>query len=306
MNIRTFDLNLLPVFRAIFETKSVSYAAKSVGLSQPAVSNALSRLRAQYGDPLFERVGGRMEPTDCARDIAPAIIAALDGVGTTLQGQFDPAGLSRTFKVGLVSYSGFYVLPALIEKLRFEAPNVQVLPEHMDEDVAYRGLEEASLDFALGIFWNKRTSFVRTRLMDSSFNVIMRPDHPLKGDTIRADQLIAYPHVRLPILDNIDKILDSHGLKRNFGATSPNPLAVPFMVARSDMLAILPSRLAMAFTSVCPLREASLAFALPRCEIELVLHQRHRATASYQWFAGCIEMLTAEISAMMQPTLTAD
>ena len=99
VNIRTFDLNLLPVFRAIFETHSVSNAAKAVGLSQPAVSNALSRLRAQYGNPLFERMGGRMEPTDRAREIAPVIVGALDGIVTTLQGRFDPAHLSRTFKI---------------------------------------------------------------------------------------------------------------------------------------------------------------------------------------------------------------
>jgi hypothetical protein len=110
----------------------------------------------------------------------------------------------------------------------------------------------------------------------------------------------AYPHIRLPVLDNLDKILNAHGLRRSFGATSPNPLAVPFMVSQSDMLAILPSRLAMSFATVCPLREVSLALDLPRCEIELVSNPKHGSEVAFRWFADCVRTLTLDVDRSMR------
>jgi DNA-binding transcriptional LysR family regulator len=300
MNIRSIDLNLLPVMRALLENRSVSGAARSLGLTQAAVSNALARLRGHYGDPLFHRSHGRMEPTPYALELGLTIGDALARIESTLDTVFDPRTLNRTFRVGLVSYSGFYFLPALIEKLRFESPHVQVLPEHIEEASAYQSLQEFELDFAMGMFWEKPRSFMREVLMDTTFKVIMRPDHPIKSRKVSAEEVIAYPHVRLPVLDNLDKMLDASGLKRSFGAISPNPLAVPFLVSKSDMLAILPSRLAMAFATVCPLREASLAIELPRCKIELVSHPKHGKEAAFRWFSDCLRTLTLDIEKNMQ------
>jgi DNA-binding transcriptional LysR family regulator len=221
-------------------------------------------------------------------------------IESTLERKFDPHTLVRTFKLGLVSYSGFYFLPALIEKLRFEAPHVQVIPEHMTEASAYDALADLELDFAMGIFWKKSPSLTRSVLLDTSFKVIMRPGHPITGDAITADEVVAYPHVRLPVLDNLDRILDANGLKRNFAATSPNPLAVPFLISQSDMLAILPSRLAMSFATVCPLREASLSIDMPRCEIELISHPKHDKEAAFRWFTASLRNLTLDVDRTMQ------
>ena len=266
VNIRGFDLNLLPVLRALLEYRSVSSAADSLGLSQPAVSNALSRLRGHYGDPLFHRTGGRMEPTARAVEVGFSIVDALARIESTLERGFNPRSLSKTFKVALVSYSGFLFLPALIEKLCFEAPNVQVKPEHMDELTAYRALSNLELDFAMGIFWEKSPMFSRLPLLETSFKVITRPGHPLSKMLATTENLASYKHIRLPVLDNVDRILDAHGLSREFGATSVNPFTVPFMVSQSDMIVILPSRLIMSFATICPLHEMPLAFSLPRCE----------------------------------------
>ncbi|WFU58325.1 LysR substrate-binding domain-containing protein [Bradyrhizobium pachyrhizi] len=242
-----------------------------------------------------------MEPTARALEIGSIIADALARIESTLERKFDPYTLVRTFKLGLVSYSGFYFLPALIEKLRFEAPHVQVLPEHMTEASAYEALEALELDFAMGIFWRKAPSLTRSVLLDTSFKVIMRPGHPIAAGAITPEKVAGYPHIRLPVLDNVERMLDANGLKRHFAATSPNPLAVPFLVSQSDMLAILPSRLAMAFATVCPLQEASLPIEMPRCEIELVAHPKHDTEAGFQWFADCLRNLTLDLDRTMQP-----
>jgi DNA-binding transcriptional LysR family regulator len=289
------------VLRALLLHKNVSLAAAELGLSQPAVSHALSRLRQHYKDPLFHREKGRMEPTPRAQELAGLVLEALDRIASTFENNFDPKRLNRTFRIGLVSFSGFYVLPGLIEKLRFEAPNVQIVPEHMEEAAAYKALQSSEIDLVLGIFWDKNVPYRRTRLLGGRFSVIMRRDHPIKSQKISAADLEAYSHVRIPASNNLDKILDAHGVKRHFAMTSPNPLTAPFIVARSDLLAILPSRLAMLFTEICHIREVAPAFDLPSYDIELVLHPRHDTDPVFQWLANCVKVLSEDIAEHIQP-----
>jgi DNA-binding transcriptional LysR family regulator len=242
-----------------------------------------------------------MEPTPRAREIGGEIIEALDRITMTLNRDFDPKRLNRAFRIGLVSFSGFYLLPALIDNIRFEAPNVQLLPEHTEEQIAYNALENSEIDFALGLFGDENPRLRRVQLLRSNLKVIMRQGHPIKSQKVTLPQLSAYSHIRVPIFDNIDKILEARGLKRRFAMTSSNPLGVPFLLARSDMLAILPSRLAMVFASVCQLREAALAFDLPECNVELIVHPRHDADPSFRWLTDCIVTLAREISKNMRP-----
>jgi DNA-binding transcriptional LysR family regulator len=295
MHIRTLDLNLLPVLHSLFRHRNVSKAAEELGLSQPAVSHALSRLRGRYKDTLFRRVGGRMEPTPKALEIVPIIAEALESISATVEDRFDPLRLNRVFRLGLVSYSGFYILPGLIEKLRYEAPHVQIVPEQLDEDQAYRALGDSSIDVLIGIFWSKTGAFRRIPLFTSDFNVIMRNDHPIKSRKITAKQLSSYSHIRIPILDNLDRILEANGVRRTFAMVSPNPMTAPFLVARSDMLAILPRRLAFLFTTICRLRAAGLAFEMPACEVELLVHTRNKSDAAVTWFIECLKSLAADI-----------
>ena len=242
-----------------------------------------------------------MEPTPQALELAPVIAEALDTIAATVVHHFDPLRLKRSFRLGLVCYSGFYVLPGLIEKLRFEAPNVQIVPEHIDEEQAYRRLNDSSIDMLIGIFWNKAGPFRRRPLFTSSFNVIMRSDHPIRSERVTAKQLVSYSHIRVPILDSLDRMLEANGVARTFAMVSPNPLTAPFLVAKSDMLAILPRRLAVLFTTICQLRSLELALDIPQCEIELLFHARNRADPAFIWFSQCIESLAADIAENVAP-----
>lgn len=244
-----------------------------------------------------------MEPTPRAHEIIGSVAEALDLVMGTFESEFDLKKLNRTFRVALVSYSGFYVLPALIEEFRREAPNVQILPETMEEAAAYVALERSEIDLALGIFWNKGLPYRRFRLFSGPFVVIMRRDHPIRRRRISAQDLLAHSHVRVPILDNVDDILAAHGVQRQFAMTCPDVLAAPLIVSRSDLLAILPSALAVLYAEICDVREFAANFELPPCEIEIIVHQRNDSDPALAWLAERSQALAADFAVRMDRTV---
>lgn len=303
MKIRKFDLNLLPVFRALFVHRSVSGAAAELGLTQPAVSHALARLREHYDDPLFIRIRNRMEPTPRACEFATSIVGGLEQVEATLgKRSLDQRQLERTFHIGLVSYSGFFTLPALTERLGFEAPKAQVVPEHMSSLMARQKLLAGDIDMAMGVLPHLRSPFRQKPLLNSSFIAVVRRDHPFRGRRISFKELGNYQHLRVPIFDHLEQSLIEQSVRRRFTMTCPNLLAVPFTVARSDLIAIIPSRLAMVFMDICQLRAVTLPAVLPAYEMSLAYHQRFEHDPAHQWMVRSIVALSGEISEQLPQT----
>src|ERR1035437_9661358 len=138
MNVGSLDLNLLLVFQALMIHRSVTRAGREIGLSQPAVSNALGRLRHYYTDPLFLRTADGMQPTARACDLALPIEEALARIEMTLpeSRDFSPAQIERRFRIGLVNYGALYVLPSLAERLALAAPGIELVTAYLDEDEA--------------------------------------------------------------------------------------------------------------------------------------------------------------------------
>jgi DNA-binding transcriptional LysR family regulator len=299
MHVRSFDMNLLPVFSALLTQGSVSRAAETLGLTQPAVSHALSRLRQHYNDPLFQRVRNRMVPTEKAREIAPAIDAALELWRKTLYADFKAAELKRTFRIGLVNYSGFYLLPALTERLCVEAPHVQIVPEQMGADAALRLMATKEIDFAVGVFSKTGDDLQRTTLIHSDCCVIMRSEHPLAGRVLTPELLAGCRQVKIPTFSSYDAARSQTA--PDYAITCPDLLSVPLIIARSDLVAIVPLRLGRLFSAISRVTIAKQAFEFPPVDVDLLCQEQRRMDLAQQWLSRLILTICDDMDDKLMP-----
>jgi DNA-binding transcriptional LysR family regulator len=182
-----------------------------------------------------------------------------------------------------------------MEKLGTEAPHVQVIPEQMHDELAHERLQDAEIDFAIGMIVGKRTDWRRLNLFDDRFVLIARRDHPLAKRKATAAIMAAQRHVRIPILDWLDLLLASRGIRRDYAVTSANILAVPFIVARSDLIAIVPNSVAVRFMDFCHLREIEPPIELPTYVIDLVYHVRYEINPAHRWMKDTIVTIAAHM-----------
>jgi DNA-binding transcriptional LysR family regulator len=295
MHIRGLDLNTLVVFRALMEHRNVTNAAADIGLSQPAVSHALRRLRERYRDRLFVRLHGMMQPTDRAIDIAADVAEALKRIESTFHDELDVATLRRKFKIGFVDFAAIFFLPALMEKIGKEAPGVDVVSEYVSGPAAAKLLQSQDLDFAIGVVppvpsvWRRHTLFLDT------FVLIARRDHPEIGARVSLKKYTALRHVRTPVCHIIDEALAARGIVRNFAVSADNIVSVPFIVSRSDLLGIMPSAGAHVFAEFCRLKVINLPFKIDSYRIDLVWHRGSEKDKAHSWMSRTIRSLASDL-----------
>lgn len=296
MNLASLDLNLLMVFRSVMAHRSVTRAGHEIGLSQPAMSNALARLRHYYKDPLFLRGPEGMEPTVRARELSIPIFEALAMIERSLPtaDTFDPMTIERRFNLGLVDYGGIHLVAALVAILAREAPGIEIITTHVDGNVGIAKLNRADLDLAVGVLPDLPVEWPRRDLLIERSVVTVRERHPRIQAPPTLEMYANERHVRVSRLNVvIDKMLAKQGLARQFAA-SADLLSVPFIVARSDLVATLPSGIAKTFAGLCKLRWFDLPSQLPHDRIALVRHPRSAGDGPLAWLSRCIERAAKE------------
>lgn len=251
MNVYDLDLNLLWVFEAILEEGTVTAAAKRLGRTQPAVSNALARLRESVGDPLFVRVGRAMQPTPRAEALAPLVLAALEQVKRIASPPgFDPATQAHTFRICAPDYATMTVLPPLCAEVRRLAPAVDLrFIAAEDKPRTLDKLRSGDIDMALGVFGEPVAGLRYVDVVQERFVVVARRDHPaLREERVSLDTFAALPHVLVSVNGDVRGVVDARleaaGLRRRVVLTVPHFAAVPFVVGATDMIATLSRRTA--------------------------------------------------------------
>src|SRR5690625_4195159 len=235
MNLRSIDLNLLVVFDAIYSTGNISTAAERVGMSQPAMSNALRRFRATVNDPLFIRHPHGVSPTKKADELAPVIHQALYSLRTALMppGNYDFATDTSTFRISTEELGEIVLIPNLIKKLSKIAPGIRlsVSPQihHELHDEMRYGRIDMSIDY---IQPRSSTHFDSVHLFDERRVCVLRHDHPLiTDDSISMNQYLNTSHVvlnqRIRGLTSVQAYLDEHDLKRKIAMQVPGYHGVP-------------------------------------------------------------------------------
>jgi DNA-binding transcriptional LysR family regulator len=289
MNITNLDLNLLRVFDAILVEGSISRGAERLGLSQPATSNALGRLRKATGDRLFVRLTKGMAPTPYAQRVAGPIRQALATIHSSLsQSQgFDAATTERSFAVYLTDLGEVYFLPRLLAHLNRTAPGVQLRTLPMPTDAAQEALKNGEVDLAIGNLPDFRAGFYQQRLFTDHYVCVVRRDHPAIRRRMTAHQFAAASHaIALPAGTGHSVVLRAlmeHGLDHRIVLQVQNFLVLPNIIATTDLLAIVPHSVGSQLSRYNDIKLLPVPITIPTFDIKQCWHERFHDDAGIRW-----------------------
>ena len=286
------DLNLLRVFDALMQEGHLTRAAERLHLSQPAVSNALSRLREQLGEPLFVRNARGMTPTAQALALYGPVRAALRLLqdGLTPEAAFDPALAEQRFHLSMNDYAQFALLPSLLARVRAQAPRLLLQVEPDAADTLPTRLAAGTLDLAVDYLHFEAPELRYEALHQEELVVIARRGHTALSRGGRAISLARYEaaqHVTIPPRAGrgspLEIVLGSAKVRRRVGLFVPGYLTIPSVVAQSDLLGTIPRRLAEASAASLPLSLVPLPFAMPPVQVSLIWHRQQDGNRGLQW-----------------------
>jgi LysR family nod box-dependent transcriptional activator len=295
MQLNRFDLNLLIALDALLQEKNVTRASERVFVSQPAMSAALQKLRDYFNDPLLVRVGRDMQLTPRGLSLVEPVREALLRIQATLgtQPTFDPASVQRAFTVVSSADAMLRVMPGALRRLSREAPGVQCHIEHFSEMTLAR-LEYGDADLYLGM--NAMRIFGVRAFPDWLRVVDLRPvrwvcvvaaDHPLLIDELTEEQLRTLPHLfgwphshSVPLEEYVRRLM---GTELNVRASTQSLLEIPILLQGTELIALLPERLATTLSAVAPLRILPLPLRMQETREVLVWHKRNEPDPGHAW-----------------------
>jgi DNA-binding transcriptional LysR family regulator len=293
MDIRAVDLNLLKAFDALMGERAVTRAAGRIGLSQPAMSHALSRLRSLFADELFVRTATSMEPTARAREIAPLIATAIEQIEAALNlgVGFEPAKSAAIFTAGMAEYAEIALVGPLARTFAREAPGatLRLLPA-TGIDIAEQ-LDRGAIDVAVAHLQNLPAHIGSAVLLRDPFVVVARKSHPIAAEPLSLETYAAQQHVlvspRGMTSGALDRILVDFGLKRRLALLVATYLAVPAALAGSDLVATVPSRTArqIAATAEIAIMPLPIDYAMT---VSMAWHRRAASEPAQAWFRSLL------------------
>jgi DNA-binding transcriptional LysR family regulator len=294
VELEDIGLNLLVVFKHMLAERSVSRVAETLDLTQPAVSNALGRLRKLLGDELFLRTPGGMEPTPFAEQLADSVTYALGMIHSALnqRSSFDPASSTRPFVIGMTDIGEIYFLPPLMERLRREAPGVTVSTVRNTAVNLRDELESGKVDLAIGLLPQLKAGFFQRRLFSQRYVCLMRKGHPLDKRKISLAEFSAAEHL-LVISEGtghgkVDEVLKRSGIERKVTLTVPHFVAVGHILQSADLVTTVPERLAARMTGPFSLAAVPHPAHLPEVAINVFWHAKFHKAPANQWLRSLI------------------
>lgn len=298
MNLARIDLNLLLVFEAMMQARSVSRAAATLGLRQPAMSAGLGRLRRLLGDELFVRAGGEMRPSPKAVRLAPGILEALRHLRAALGDgvAFDPATTAEAFTLALTDYGSAVLLPGLARLLSDEAPGIDLRVIGYDKDDVDAIVGRGLADLAVGVFPRPPEGAVVRPLFDECFVGVARVGHPALAVPLGPEEYARLGHVlftvRRDAVGAVDAALAERGLTRRVALTLPHVLAVPPVLAATDLVAAMPARLAR---QIHEARLTTFPIPLPLApwRVDMVWNPLARSDGGNAWLRAAVERASA-------------
>ena len=289
MNISGFDLNLLVVFDAVLAEGNISRAADRLGLSQPAVSNALARLRKATGDRLFVRLGQGVAPTPYAARIAGPVRQALATIRVSLsenQG-FDPATSDRAFALYLTDLGEAFFLPRLLARLSRVAPEVRIRTLPMPQEAAAGVLRSGEVDLAVGSLPDLQAGFYQQRLFREHYVCIAGTGHPEIGTRLSARRFAAARHAIVTPAGTghgvIERTLVAHGLEDRIVLRVQNFLVLPSIVATTDLVALVPHSVGSQLSRHNDVRLLPVPIPIPSFDVKQCWHERFHEDPGNRW-----------------------
>jgi DNA-binding transcriptional LysR family regulator len=300
-DLGNLDLNLLRVFDAVARERHVTRAAERLHLSQPAVSNALARLRQALGDELFLRRPGGVEPTALALALAAPVADALDRIAEAIsvQAPFDAANTHRVFTVAFSEYAEAVLAPPLLARMAQDAPHALLAIRHADRTNWEALLEADGASMALGVLPEPPAIYTRLRLLPEAFCTLMRPGHPLAEGNLTLERFTGVPHLLHSPNGSRDGAMDvalaATGQSRRLGAVVAHLSAVPEILKRTDMIISLSARLAAHLAAAHGLVMREPPITLRHTRLSLVFHRRFEADSGHAWLRRLVLAVAREV-----------
>jgi DNA-binding transcriptional LysR family regulator len=316
--VAVLDLNLLRVFDVMLEERSVTRAGARLGLTQSAVSHALNRLRYALGDELFVRGPHGMHPTARAAEIGPQVHAALLQLQTAVApADFHPASSERRFVLAAGSYSCAVLTPPLASRMAAEAPMAELAMEPYTPDV-FEQLDAHRLDFIVGGVISAPARFAHEAIVRESLAWVVRADHPLaKLNRVELADLVSVPHAviaygrqgleeateRRGVVTRgswedagaFELALAAEGLTRRIGVSVPDSYSALAVVGRSDMVTLIPRRLALTFAQHGRFKLIEPPHEYPSVELSLIYLKERLLEPAIAWMRDLIRTTAAAI-----------
>ncbi len=302
MNEENFDLNLLRVFEALMAERHVTRAAGRLSLTPSAVSNALGRLRVQFGDDLFVRTPLGMEPTALAWTIAEPLGQALTAARLALAASqpFDAATSTDHFVLGFSDHAEYVLAPSLMLALGKLAPNIQLSLRHADRETARQLLDCGEISAAIGMLGEPPSHLTRTFLMRDEFAVIMRQDHPALQHEWGVETFLRYPHLLVSASGSrtgaIDQKLEEIGRKRNLAVVAAHLMTAGPMVAAGDFFCTVGTLIAAPLCRAHDLVCRPLPLDMGPIRLAMMFHNRHATNPAHQWLRRQIATVARSVA----------
>jgi len=301
MELHDLDMNLLVVFNQLLLDRRVSTAALSLGLTQPAVSNALKRLRSVLGDELFVRTYHGMQPTPYAEQLAEPVLQAMDTLRDALsrENKFDPSTSTRTFRLVMTDIGEINLIPRLMDELARLAPGCVISTVRENQmGLLNEDLQDGTVDLAIGLIPQLRAGFFQRRLMRQHYVCLCRKDHPATRELFSLQQFSAYGHVRVIAANtghgDADVLMTRLGIKRSVRLEVPHFAAVGHILERTDLLATVPQRFASISQEHFALTALPHPVPFPEFSVNMLWHARYHRDPANRWLRQLIFDLFSE------------
>ena len=300
MELKDIDLNLLVVFNQLLIERKVSKVAENLGLGQPAVSNALARLRKLFGDELFLRTSNGMQPTPFADQLAESIGYALGMIhgAVNARSSFDPASSKRSFSIGMTDIGEIYFLPQLMRRLHEIAPEVSISTVRNTAVNLKDAMEAGHVDLAIGLLPQLKGGFFQRRLFVQQYMCMFRKGHALDKKRLLKSDFFAAEHVAVVSAGTghgqVDEILDNSSPQRRVKLKLPHFVAIGHILQSTDLIATVPERLAERMAQPFDLRYLPHPVKLPQISINIFWHAKYHKDPANQWLRSLIVELHAD------------
>lgn len=311
LTLRNLDLNLLPIFEALMREQHLSRAAEQLAMSQPAVSNALKRLRSSFNDELFIRTAQGLKPTARAYEILQAVQPALHMIQNgCIATEFDPRSSQKAFSISMNAATEYLISPNLYKWLENAAPNVtlQIQPDHL-EDIPNL-LKDGRLDFSLDYVGFNNPQIYSEVIATEDLVIICAREHKKIQGSISLEEFGLLPQASLVPRSSlthkqnqlrgtpIEQLMGENLPNRNITLHVSSFVAIPNIVANSELIAIVPKRIAQQYNQSMPnaLQCLTIPFDYPKVEINLLWHKSRNSDPAHQWFRKGIKHLAKTIS----------
>ncbi|WP_280547757.1 LysR family transcriptional regulator [Halomonas sp. 11-S5] len=300
IRLSEIDTNLLVVFDLLYQEQNTQRVAQRLGLTQPAVSHALKRLRKLLGDELFERTSRGLMPTPLASRLHPPVAQALAHLQEALNrpDDFDPAVSERTFNIAMTDIGEIVFLPRLLQRLAEQAPGIRLSTVRSQHDDLKREMEDGRIDLAIGLIPQLGAGFYQQGLFVQRYVCLMRRDHPLAAEDFDLEDFIAARHAVVVARGTghgiVEESLARAGVTRPVCLELPHFAAVPYIISHTDLVVTVTDKLAEVTRErfALTMREHPLPF--PEIPIKVFWHRRFHQDAGNRWLRGLLFEMFAE------------